>query len=370
MTPKELKLTDDDIERLKARANHDAASDNNWVSPTDAIRSAVDMIMTASGLNEMAAKTCVYYAVGTYGLGQLNLYPLLVFYGATGTGKSTAMKALSKLTHNSMWLGTKLTQASLRDKLKEAKDATAFIEEGDAAYEDYIANRYSRETSSSSVKCPSKFGWTDINVNYFGATILHKRRPFNDPATDSRSIIIRTRPKAGSYELIDIPGGLRAALADIWLAASHIYNAMDVSSRAADVWKPLMAAAMACGDEEWLRYVNSELAKAEDKLRLGQDFEPEALVVNALIALSHRKKDGDLVSLTDVKDELRKETNWQPSSWSLANMLRELGFEVRKSHGQRKIGINKLQLATIGEELGIEGAFEDAIEITTRNLID
>ena len=90
------------------------------------------------------------------------------------------------------------------------------------------------------------------------------------------------------------------------------------------------------------------------------------MVVNALVALSIKK---ELVSLTDVKEELRKKANWQPSSWALANMLREMGIELKKSHGQRKVVINRIQLANLGEELGIEGAFEEVIQITTRNLV-
>ncbi len=68
---------------------------------------AVMALQTASGLTNEAAKTCVYYAVGTYGLEQLQLYPILLFQGATGTGKSDAMKVLAQLVYKPSWLGTK-----------------------------------------------------------------------------------------------------------------------------------------------------------------------------------------------------------------------------------------------------------------------
>ena len=330
------------------------------------INQAVNVLMTASGLTEMAAKTCVYYAVGTYGLEELNIYPLLVFYGATGTGKSAAMKALEKLVRKPKWTGTNLTKAGLRDKLDEAKDATTFMEEGDIADEEYIANRYSRETSDSSVKRSGNFGWVTIGVSYFGATVLHKRKPFNDPATDSRSILIKTRPHPGEkYYLPEIDESLREGLKQLWQIASGIYKMMETSGRTADVWKPLMAVANACDDADWLGYANNEVAKSADKLRLGQEFEPEAIVVNALIALSNGNQ---LASLMEVKDEIRNETNWQPTSWALASMLRELGFELKKSHGQRKVVLDKIKIANLGEELGIEGAFEEAVGISIRNL--
>lgn len=348
--------------------NHDIKSEAVAYSVT--VTAAVNVLMTASGLTKLAAKTCVYYAVGTYGLGELNLYPLLVFYGATGTGKSAAMKALGMLVCKPVWLGTNLTQANLRDKLDKAREASAFLEEGDTTYEEYIANRYSRGTSESSVKRSVKAGWADTSVKYFGATILHKRKPFSDPATDSRSIVIRTRPQPGrTYYLPEVDETLKEGLKEIWRDASGVYKSIELSGRAADVWKPLIAVATVCGDEEWLEYAKRELANAADKLRLGQEFEPEAMLINILIGISHKKKDGDLLSLSEIKDELKRENNWQPTSWELASMLRDLGMELKKSHGQQKVVINRIKLANIAEGLGIEGASEELLEVSTRNLV-
>lgn len=342
------------------------------VPNVDAISRAVDIITTASGVSQLEAKTCVYYAVCTYGLEQLELCPLLVAYGPTGTGKSALMKVLGKLVNKPVLLGTNLTQAGLRDKLDKAKESTAFIEEGDTSHEDYIANRYSRATSASSVKRTGNAGWTDTSVNYFGATILHKRKPFNDPATDSRSILIKTRPRPGKeYHIPEVSESVRDELRQLWQLASVVYKAMDTSGRAADVWKPLMAVAVACADEEWLKYANNELSKAADKLRLGQDFEPEAMVVNAVMAVSHKQSNGDLVSLSEIGQELKRETNWQPSSWALANTLRELGFEIRKSHGHQKVLINKIQIDVLSKELGMEDevTVEDIVPPSIRCLV-
>lgn len=310
------------------------------------VNQAVDYLMTASGLSTSAAKTCVYYAIGTYGLDRLNLYPLLVIYGPTGTGKSSAMKALAKLVIQPEWMGTSLTKAGLRDKLNNAKNATAFIEEGDVADEDYIANRYSRETSKSSVKRAVGTGWKDDSLDYFGATVLHKRKPFNDPATESRSILIKTRANINNqYHLPDVDSNLMERLKQIWEQAYPMYKEMETSGRAADAWKPLIAAATACNDTEWLRFAADEVKKAMDKLRLGQEFEPEAIIVNALVSLSRTKQSA---SMMEIKDEMKKETNWQPSSWALTSRLSDLGFDLKKSHGHRKVVLDKIKIATIG----------------------
>ena len=203
---------------------------------------AIEILQTASGLTDEAAKTCVYYAAGTYGLKQLDQYPILILQGATGTGKSEAMKALAKIVHNPSWLGTNLTTASLRDGLGKAKDATAFIEEGDSATEGIIANRYSRDTSKTSVKRATLAGWSDQGLDYFGATVLHKRKPFNDAATASRSIIVKTRNNPGNYFILEVEDSVRNGLKQVWEQSYQKLQELDYSVMAeyAEVAAPTM----------------------------------------------------------------------------------------------------------------------------------
>jgi len=135
------------------------------------VHAAVEVMQTASGLTYEQAKTCVYYAAATYGLEDLSIFPILVFQGALATGKSTAMQALQKLVYKPVDIGTKLTEASLRDRLSvNAKNSTAFLEEGDSLAEDIISNRYSRETAQTTVKKAGSAGkWFTKELDYFGA---------------------------------------------------------------------------------------------------------------------------------------------------------------------------------------------------------
>ena len=285
----------------------------------------------------------------------------MVFQGAAGTGKSEAMKALKQLVYKPVWLGTNLSKASLRDELDKAKDATAFIEEGDDVAEDIISNRYARETAKTSVKRTTGAGWFDFGVIYFGATVLHKRKPFNDHATASRSIIIKTRNNLGSYYVPVVEDIVRNGLKQLWEPSNPKLKELNLSSRAADVWKPLIAVAATCGDIVWLMYSLKEIRNAIDKLKLGQEFEPEEQIVNALIALSNKP----MVALTGIREHLRKESNWQPSAWAVADMIRSLGFEIKTSHGERKVKIDKELLAKLAKELGIE---DTGLDISIREL--
>jgi hypothetical protein len=117
------------------------------------VHAAVGAMQTASGLTYEQAKTCVYYAAATYGLDDLSLFPILIFQGPYGTGKSTAMQALKQLVYEPVDIGTRLTEASSRDKLAaKSKESTAFFEERDSVAEEIISNRYSREAAITTVK--------------------------------------------------------------------------------------------------------------------------------------------------------------------------------------------------------------------------
>jgi len=333
----------------------------------DVIEPAIAALQTASGLTRNAAKTLVYYAVVTYGLEELRLCAALVLQGATGTGKSGAMNVEKELVNKPHSVGTNLTKARLRDEFGKAKNATAFIEEGDNASEELISNRFSRDTATTSVNRTTGVAWSPWALEYFGATVMHKRKPFNDPATASRSIVVKTHSSPGSYYMPQIENSIRESLRNLWLQAKDKLVTLNYPGRAGDAWKPLIAVAITCGDGDWLAYAMGELDKATQKLKLGQDFEPEALVVNTLIALSYDKPDNERVALSKIVAKLKLEYNWQPSSWALADIVRDLGFEVKKSNGDIKVQIHRSKLTDVCEQLGIEApTFE--VEISSRNL--
>lgn len=236
----------------------------------DKVHKAVETMQTASGLTEEQAKTCVYYATATYGLEDLSIFPILVFQGALATGKSTAIKALKQLTYKPEDIGTGLSRASIRDKLaKFAKNSVAFFEEGDGAAEDIISNRYSRETAATSVKRANpEGGWHNQELSYFGASVLHKRRAFSDPATASRTIVIRTRYNPGDYHVTEVGQDVRDALKGLWAHSTRGPAELECTGRAADVWAPLIAAAQACDDIHWCIYALEQIGNGMPPQRI------------------------------------------------------------------------------------------------------
>ena len=148
-----------------------------------------------TGLDDDQAKTIIYYAVATYGLPQLDKFPLLGIYGPAGTGKTTILGILGDIAYKPTWLDGKVTRAVLRDSHRF--DATVLIDEADDMHEELLVNTYSRQSAPTTVKRRGETDWLQKTINLFGATAHHRRRPFRDPAILSRSVVVRTRRKVG-----------------------------------------------------------------------------------------------------------------------------------------------------------------------------
>lgn len=164
------------------------------------ITNYANAITSACGLDPNQAKTVVYWAIVTHAMDKLNIMPILVIQGAHGTGKSDLLELLGQICYSPIPINGKVSKAELRDSLK--LNTTALIEEADGVDERLLLMRYSRRTSGTSVKRGSASqDWTREQLDLFGATVLHRRPPFRDPAVDSRSITIKTTYRQGNYTM-------------------------------------------------------------------------------------------------------------------------------------------------------------------------
>jgi len=313
-------------------------------------------ITSVCGLDTNQAKTVVYWAIATHAIEKLEIMPILAIMGPHATGKSTLIKIIGQICHLPRPIDGEVSKAELRDKFE--LNTTALIEEADSVDERLILKRYSRQTSNTSVKRGSASqGWTSKGVQLFGATVLHRRLSFKDPAVDSRSIVIRTSYKQGSYTITNLNGGnlvIIAAGID-WSKEVPVIAALD--GRAVDTWMPLCQAAVFCGDNDYMAFAISEIAEAVENLREGQGQEPVQLVISKLIALAwddQSKGFRDRVALKAMEKGL-KEDGVKINSWQVGKALREQGFDVKTIGGnQYVLVISKAQLAAIAQKLGID----------------
>lgn len=309
-------------------------------------------ITQACGLDTNQAKTAVYWAVATHGIEKLNIMPILTIFGGHGSGKSSLIACLQQIVCNPRHIDGKLSKAELRDSLK--LNTTALIEEGDEVDERQILKRYSRQTSSTSVKRGSAAtGWSSQQVDLFGATALHRRVPFADPAVDSRSITIRTAHRQGNFSVPTMDGIALAAIAAQvdWLKMLGIPD-----GRARDTWMPLFQGALACIDTDWMAYALGELNKAIQSLNQGQGCEPGQLVFSKLLQLGIDRNVSQLrqrIAIRDIRKAL-KDDGVDMNSWQIGRLLRDMGLQVKTSGGTEYVYLDKAKLLGIAADLGID----------------
>jgi ABC-type cobalamin/Fe3+-siderophores transport system ATPase subunit len=316
------------------------------------ITNYADAITSACGLDENQAKTVVYWATATHAIDKLKKMPILVIQGGYGSGKSTLIELLKQICRSPMFIDGKVSRAEFRDSLKPF--TTALIEEADDISEDWILKRYDKNISSTSVKRGgASQGWTREQLNLFGATVLHRRVPFKDPAIDSRSITIRTVHKPGNYIMAILdqsPLSIMASQVD-WFKPLAL-----PSCRAGDTWMPLFQVAAHCVDGDWIKYAAVELAKAIASVNEGQGDEPNQIVVRKLVSLAIDSFTLQLKQRVPLKDITKglKDDGRNLNSWQVGKILRDLGFEVRLSGGTQYIQIHKANLLDVAKQLGID----------------
>lgn len=295
-----------------------------------------EILSNASGITENQAKTCLYYAVATYLIPDyLNLIAILAAIGPMGTGKTTLLEQLSRMVNKPKYIGAQ-TKATLRDEL--AGTTTAIIDEGDKTYERHLQHRYAKETSEIVHNVAKKDRtWRRVQSDIFGATIIARRTPFEDPATRSRAIVIHTRFREGMYQLSEVN------TEDLEKMASSANLMEGTSHRIHDNWRVLRAVAKAQNDKEWLKYSRKEIRKDVKAMMTGQGFEPEEAVLVALKEHMIEVKEANKVFISDdplisnLKSDLKQHFDLNLKSYQIKEICIELGFKVVTTNNYPKV---------------------------------
>ena len=322
------------------------------------------LVQASNGLDEQGARTVVYYAIATYGLVHIDKFPILTIWGPAGTGKTTLLEVIQLLASKTIkpLIDGKASRAALRDTLWT--ETTALIDEADDVDEGLLISRYSRKSSNMPIKRPGSHGWTDQMLNVFGATVLHRRKPFKDPAVLSRSILVRTKKtKVDVYHSDKF-----APFAPILMAIADLVDWDNIGElggdRIADTWSPLLAVdSLLCG-KDWRCYADKEMEAARANLELGHEMEPSQAVFLAL--LSKATSEGTVaerVRISDISKSLQDEQ--ELNSWQVGSTLRALGFKTKNVGGNQYVYTGgKDNMKIIGRELGVEDEWLEEEEST------
>jgi hypothetical protein len=128
---------------------------------------AIDKILEMStGLSPMDRKIVAYYTLATHTVPYTKTFPILVFRGPFGTGKTQTLQVVKAFAYRPNSLTPRsCSPAAIRDELVECHDGTAIIEEGDAGwkgdsgpYENLLSDRYQRDSAKAAHKVPAGEG--------------------------------------------------------------------------------------------------------------------------------------------------------------------------------------------------------------------
>ena len=334
----------------------------------------VELITKVCGLDEYWAKTCVYYCMATHHLSDINWMAVLDVVGLQGSGKSNLIDILGHLAYNAHVIvcHERMSSATLRNELENAKMGTAIIEEGNLypnrrELESYLINRVDkRRTSGIPVthQVASTGGaiiWKTDSLQVFGATIVHDRHEMVDMAAERRSITVNIKKQKGKMFIkpdeillksLSLPPFSYGAIPDI-------FNAPETTGSALDAWEPPIRVAESVHDDDWLSWAWAAVVEMSDKLADGQQFELEQEIFGAVIkGFNDNSGIGLMVkgplALSDVTDIIRKEFEFiHPKT--VSTKLRRMGFNrIIKVGGVFKIFSTVDQLRKIAKDIGYE----------------
>ena len=351
------------------------------MNKTKNLKGTIDTIEVAlglpSGANDFQLRTAAYYIAATWHVSKFKKFPYLVLYGSTGVGKSDLLEALGALSKNPVSINASgITPSALRDLFDRANQGTALLEESDDTkfseeIERYLNARYSRQTQNIVKMQPvGNRGWQPQEYHTFGATIMHRREHFRDPAIENRCIWLHipmnsTRGR-DSYDPVPdiIVEDLIADLED--LSSMNLPDKPDwppgIAPRVAETYDPILRLAQLADDEPYLAELDNHIKIADAAFRDGQTYEPKALVLRGLIAcLTTTRPSGNdtlnlgkSVEITEICQHLQRNYQRGLVPRQAAECLRELGFELRPSGGRTKVmAITVPQLAKACQETSV-----------------
>jgi hypothetical protein len=304
----------------------------------------------STGLGKLNRMVIVYWTLSTYSLPYMNTFPLLCLLGKMGTGKSEALKIIRACSYRSSPMSLRnMTLPAIRDEFVQCCEGTAVIEEADQAWRDsdstferLLSDRNQRDSAHSAHKQQTETGksWETAKSEYFGATALHRRIPFNDAALDGRTVFVRFRADHSrqyrefvqdDLQIIQISELLR----NFTFQPPIVEQPLGVAARVFNSYRPLIGVAVLCGDTDFVEQILPQLHLHTSELKEAQASEPDGLVLQAIVASIF---DDGPARFENIKFKTVTEWIWNNHRFSLlprqvGPIARELGFKTKPSHG-------------------------------------
>jgi hypothetical protein len=303
----------------------------------------------STGLKEREQKLVTHWTLATHTLPHVNTFPLLALLGKTGCGKSTTLEIIGNFAYRPAAFSLRsMTAPTIRDKFADCGSGTAILEEADQAWKDseatferMLADRYQRRSAEAAHKVKLGENWGTESKKFFGATVLHRRIPFNDAALDGRTVFVRYRAdhsrKYQDYNADDpwnVEG--RDLIRNVVFEPPKVGQPEGVAGRIFATYKLLLSTAEVCGDQNFQAQLLPRLLTETAELKEAQSSEPDGLVLGAILEAVYHDDFGP--DWGNIKYSVLTKSIWENHRFPLlprqiGPMVRELGFDTKTSHG-------------------------------------
>jgi hypothetical protein len=339
-----------------------------------------------TGLNERDRKLVVYWNLATHALPKLNTFPLLALRGKFGTGKSQTLHIIKSFAHQPRAFSLRSrTEAAIRDELADCYEGSAIVEEADQAWKDVtmafermLSDRYQRASAEAAHKVfAGEKQWETVTKKYFGATVLHRRLSFNDPALDGRTVLVQFRAdNSRTYQEFceDDPWivqGSRLAQG-LTFDMPTVNQPPDIAARVFNTYAPLLGIAKLCSDDDFVRQILQRLQQETLELKEAQAEEPDGLVLRAIVEAIFERGTSETpefryVKFRDIAESIFRNHKVTLQPRQIGPIARELGFETKTAHG---VTVVVPTLATLLKACGMCDYTDEGIEQLRREILE
>jgi hypothetical protein len=366
-----------------AGKNPDQVTRDSWELEEEPLAKAIDLadllLSICTGHDDYQRRKIAYYIVATYFVRKFDPFPGLVLYGSPSTGKSATLNIIRGLCWRPVLITAETTTpAALKQSMREANEGTLIIEEADKIsaeeLEAVLITRYSKSSAALMKMVPEERGWIGEKSPTFGATVLHRRNLFKDPALLRRMIVIRTRRRKGEYHPLVIGRKIHDRFENylrVLPALPEVTNDMDIEPGIFDCYKPLIAMATYIDDAEFFSKLVKELEEASLRLRREETYLEAPTFLKVIIGLASEASRGKFtfdrinIETRRLQPALTEEFGSSCPALKLSANQRnrsledDLGFKVGSSHGRSRIYLTIPQLIEKCDEYGVK---DDLIE--------
>src|SRR5205814_2318394 len=127
-----------------------------------------------------------------------------------------------------------------------------------------------------------------------------------------------------------------------------------VAARIFNTYKPLLAVAALCVDDDFKNQIHTSLLLETAELNEAQAAEPDGLVLRAIVEVIFSTRGAEFrnIRLSDLAELIWRNHKLQFQPRQVGRMARELGFETKTSHGVTVVVPTPATLIRASDECG------------------